>query len=276
MTSTPLWNSNIHYHSVIVEAIPPGARRVLDVGCGDGILSADLIRTGIPHVIGLDVDGQVLERAKTRHGGVAVEWQQGDLFDVQFAAGSFDAVVSVATLHHMAAEAALGRFADLVRPGGVVAVVGLAANDWWDLPYALIAHSAQLSLRFTRGHWEHSAPMVWPPPATYLEMKRIASRVLPGVRYRRHLLGRYSLIWTKPVLGAGTRLRSNLPAPIPASDDRLVQPSRHTKRNQDRRFSRSRQVNAVTAFGGRWLSQSSAVRSPRISASFFPRLHRFS
>ena len=192
--STQLWNANIQYHPLLVEAIPQGARCVLDVGCGDGLLSAELSRTGIPHVIGLDLDGQVLERARIRHAGVAIEWQKGDLFDVPFEAGSFDAVVSVATLHHMAAEEALGRFANLVKPGGVVAVVGLAANDWWDIPYAVVAYSAQLTLGFARGHWKHSAAMVWPPPATYLEMKRIASRVLPGVRYRRHLLGRYSLI----------------------------------------------------------------------------------
>ena len=162
------------------------------------MLSAHLIHAGIPHVVGLDLDEQVLERAKTRHFGVAVEWQQGDVFDVPFEAGSFDAVVSVATLHHVPAEEALARFADLVRPGGVVAVVGLAANDWWDAPYALVGYGAQTILGFSRGWWKHSAPMVWPPPVTYLEMKRIASRVLPGVRYRRHLLGRYSLIWTKP------------------------------------------------------------------------------
>lgn len=198
MTSPQLWNANIHYHSLLLEAIPQGARRVLDVGCGDGILSADLIRSGIPHVIGLDLDGQVLERAKTRHAGVMIDWQQGDLFDVPFDAGSFDAVVSVATLHHVPAEQALVRFANLVKPGGVVAVVGLAANDWWDIPYAVVAHSSQLILGFVHGHWVHSAPMLWPPPETYLGMKRIASRVLPGVRYRRHLLGRYSLIWTKP------------------------------------------------------------------------------
>jgi 2-polyprenyl-3-methyl-5-hydroxy-6-metoxy-1,4-benzoquinol methylase len=54
------------------------------------------------------VDPDVLERARTRHPGVAVEWQQGDIFDVAFAAGSFDAVVSVATLHHLNAEEGFG------------------------------------------------------------------------------------------------------------------------------------------------------------------------
>jgi 2-polyprenyl-3-methyl-5-hydroxy-6-metoxy-1,4-benzoquinol methylase len=199
MAADQLWNANIHYHSLLVEAIPDGARHVLDVGCGDGILSAHLARAGVPHVVGLDLDGGVLDRARTRHRGVMVEWRQGDLFDVPYDAGSFDAVVSVATLHHLNAEAALVRFADLVRPGGVVAVVGLAANSWSDLPYALIGHGARLVLGFVRGHWKHSAPMVWPPPATYRETKRVARRVLPGVRYRRHLLSRYSLIWTKGI-----------------------------------------------------------------------------
>jgi hypothetical protein len=72
------------------------------------------------------------------------------------------------------------------------------ANDWWDLPYAAIAAGAQSALGLVRGHWEHSAPITWPPPETYREVKRIAQRVLPGAVYKRRLLGRYTLFWTKP------------------------------------------------------------------------------
>jgi hypothetical protein len=79
-----------------------------------------------------------------------------------------------------------------------VGVVGLEANNWWELPYAAIGESARAALGFARGCWEHSAPTVWPPPVTYQQMKHIAWRVLPGSRYKRHLLGRYSLIWEKP------------------------------------------------------------------------------
>ena len=49
----PRWNANVHYHSLILDAIPKNATRVLDVGCGDGILSAELAESGVPHVIGL-------------------------------------------------------------------------------------------------------------------------------------------------------------------------------------------------------------------------------
>jgi hypothetical protein len=49
-----------------------------------------------------------------------------------------------------------------------------------------------------RRYLQHDAPTVWPPPLAYTEVRRIAQRVLPGVVYRRHLLWRYSLVWTRP------------------------------------------------------------------------------
>jgi hypothetical protein len=50
----------------------------------------------------------------------------------------------------------------------------------------------------TRQVWEHPSPKVGPPPETYAGMRRLAADLLPGVRFRRHLLWRYSLVWTKP------------------------------------------------------------------------------
>ena len=50
------------------------------------------------------------------------------------------------------------------------------------------------------GH-PYQPPIVWPPPLTYLAMRRLAEQLLPGVRYRRHLYWRYSLVWAKPAPG---------------------------------------------------------------------------
>jgi len=36
------WNHNVHYQPVILNAVPPGCRTALDVGCGDGLLAARL------------------------------------------------------------------------------------------------------------------------------------------------------------------------------------------------------------------------------------------
>ena len=199
MARDRLWNANIHYHSVLLKAIPKTAQRVLDVGCGDGILAAQLLRAGVRHVVALDADAGVLARARARHPGVPIEWKCGDILDLHpISHCSFDAVLSVATLHHMDAIAGLTRFAELVRPGGVVGVIGLAANDWWDWLYAMVGLCARVVVGMIRGYWEHSAPMTWPPPTTYREIKRIARDILPGVQYRHHFYGRYSLVWTRP------------------------------------------------------------------------------
>jgi hypothetical protein len=52
--------------------------------------------------------------------------------------------------------------------------------------------------RATKGYWEISSPTVWPPPETYAGMRDLAAELLPGTRFRRHLLWRYSLVWTRP------------------------------------------------------------------------------
>ena len=189
MAQEKLWNANIHYHSILLQAIPKGAQCVLDVGCGDGILSAQLLQAGVPHVVALDIDPGVLARARAQHPTLPIDWRCGDILDLHpVTQYPLDAVLSVATLHHMDAVAGLTRFAELVRP----------ANSWWNLPNAIVGLCARASVAMRRGNWKHSASMAWPPPTTYGEIKRIARDILPGVRYRHHLYGRYSLLWTKP------------------------------------------------------------------------------
>lgn len=41
------WNANLHYDKVLLAlTAPTGGQRVLDVGCGDGFLSAALVERG--------------------------------------------------------------------------------------------------------------------------------------------------------------------------------------------------------------------------------------
>jgi 2-polyprenyl-3-methyl-5-hydroxy-6-metoxy-1,4-benzoquinol methylase len=193
------WNHNIHYHPLVLEAVPPGARRALDVGCGDGQLARELAAV-VPEVTAIDLHLPSLEAARAAPGP-QVDYVHGDVLTHPFAPGSFDLVASIATLHHLDMSAGLERLAELLRPGGVLVVVGLARTRLWsppDLAHALAGVVADRWLKRTRDDWEHGAPQVWPPPETYASARRTARESLPGVRFRRHLLFRYSLTWVRP------------------------------------------------------------------------------
>lgn len=192
------WNHNLHYHPLILRAIPEDCERALDVGCGDGLLARELRRM-VAQVSAIDIDGPIIRAARQQDAGAGVEYLHGDFRTYQFEPASFGAIVSVAALHHMDATAALDRMRLLLRPGGTLIVVGLAASRYpADLPAELAAVLAHRLYMATRTYWEVTAPTVWPPPETYAGIRRIARSRLPGVRYRRRLLWRYSLIWTKP------------------------------------------------------------------------------
>jgi hypothetical protein len=105
---------------------------------------------------------------------------------------------------HTDEAAGLRRMAELVRPGGRLVVVGLARETVGGLPFAaasVVAHQWHHRWRHRRqvaGVSEPVAPIVWPPPHTYPQVRRLARELLPGVRFRRRLLWRYSLVWTRP------------------------------------------------------------------------------
>lgn len=189
------WNHNIHYHRLILDAVPAGAHSALDVGCGNGLLSTEL-HSRVPEVTGIDLDEGVLDDA--RQLSDKITWAHGDVLSYAFDR-PFDVVASVATLHHMPdLDAALSRLADLTAPGGVLAVVGLARAS---RPKDLLLHAAgavqHQRLSRKHGFWEHTAPTM-PPPYDFVTARRTAKRVLPGVRWKQLLLWRYSLIWHKP------------------------------------------------------------------------------
>jgi SAM-dependent methyltransferase len=138
----------------------------------------------------------VLGRARARFPDATVSWCRGDVLTHPLEAGSYDAVVSNTALHHLGdTRAALLRLGQLVRPGGVLAVVGFARMQWRDWPWAVAAFVARVIAIRVRPKWEHTAPTVWPPPDTYRQLRQVARQALPGSRIRRLLLGRYLLIW---------------------------------------------------------------------------------
>jgi 2-polyprenyl-3-methyl-5-hydroxy-6-metoxy-1,4-benzoquinol methylase len=193
------WNHNIHYHPAVLSAIDSAHhRRVLDVGCGEGILTREL-RTVAATAVGIDLDSDSLLLA-SQSAESGVHYVRGDVLAAPFTPGSFDVVASVATLHHVDAAAGLAAMAGLIRPGGTLVVVGLARSRLpKDVLWELAAVVGTRLMRLRRQLWEHSAPTVWPPPLTYDETARVVAATLPGAQFRRRLLWRYTVVWNKPM-----------------------------------------------------------------------------
>ncbi len=191
------WNHNLHYRRVLLEAVPEPCARALDVGCGEGGLAREL-RRSVRHVSAIDGSADCINAARRQDPDSDIDYLLGDFRTFPFAPASFDLVVCVAALHHMDEAAALRRMVALLRPGGTLAVLGLARSRWpADLPRdaaAVIVNRAHL---LAKDHGESCAPTV-APSHTYKALQRLAARTLPDVRLRRHLLWRYSLVWTKP------------------------------------------------------------------------------
>ena len=188
------WNHNIHLFREVVLPIVDGATRVLDVGCGEGVLARQVRGAGVPEVVGLDPDQPSLELARAQGGGV--DYVLGDILTTDLPAASFDVVFAVTVLHHTDTEAALRRMAELARPGGRVAVVGLARGR--SLRYDGAGFFVTRWHRRGRHEWETPAPKVWPAPLTYRETRTAVERALPGARWKRHVLFRWSAVWERP------------------------------------------------------------------------------
>ena len=192
------WNHNIHCYPLALAAVPPGCQRVLEVGCGEGMLARQLARR-VPHVVGIDQDAASMELARRQCPDGQIEFVRGDFLTCPFEPASFGLITCVAALHHMDAAAALAAMKQLLVPGGTLVIVGVARPRLPDLPWDAVAVIANLGHRVAKGYWQHPSPTVWPPPPhTYRQMRALAEEMVPGVRYRRHLLWRYSLVWVKP------------------------------------------------------------------------------
>jgi SAM-dependent methyltransferase len=139
------WNHNLHYHHVLLDAVPTGCQRALDVGCGEGTLARQLRRSA-RQVSAIDVDEASITAARREDPGQTIDYQLGDFLSFPFAPGSFDFVTCVAALHHMHAEAALRRMSELLAPRGTLAVLGLARSRFpADLPRDLAARADRSS-----------------------------------------------------------------------------------------------------------------------------------
>jgi SAM-dependent methyltransferase len=129
--------------AVLDSADPTGVRRVLEVGCGQGV-GIELILSKFvgAQVVGIDIDARMIRRARRRlQTRRNVDVQVGDVCSLPFDDGSFDVVADFAAVHHVPDwRGALGEIARLLVPGGqfLFEDYDVARHNW--LARTLFAH----------------------------------------------------------------------------------------------------------------------------------------
>jgi SAM-dependent methyltransferase len=107
----------------------PAGGRILDSGCGPGLVADALLQAGY-RVHGVDLSAEMITRARDRCArfGERALFEQKSLFDPALA-GPFDGAISRFVLHHTPDPLAfIRRQIELLRPGGVL-VVGDHTTD---------------------------------------------------------------------------------------------------------------------------------------------------
>ena len=194
------WNHNTAYHSWILRRMS-GAGSVLDVGCGDGLL-LERLSPVCASVTGIEPDPGAAELARQRTSALGnVRVIRADFTTVPLPSASFNALIFSASLHHMDMETALRKAADLLTPGGVLLIVGLAkpesAGDYLIEALRVIPAKTGSLVHGERRGGSPDVP-VRDPETGLGTIRRTCAAILPGAKIRRGLYYRWLLRWRKP------------------------------------------------------------------------------
>ncbi len=111
-----------HFERRLPAAKPLSGLRVLDIGCGGGLVSEPLARLGAS-VTGLDPASDNIAAARTHAetSGLDIDYRCATAEEIAANGTTFDAVLCLEVVEHVPDPAAfIGLAASLVRPGGIL------------------------------------------------------------------------------------------------------------------------------------------------------------
>ncbi|MFJ7176179.1 class I SAM-dependent methyltransferase [Streptomyces massasporeus] len=197
------WDHNARFHRWILRRLPERVGSALDVGCGSGDL-ARLLAGRAERVHGIDADPEITARARQLTPAAApVTYTAADAL-TGLGDRSYDVITCVAVVHHLPFTRALETFRDRLAPGGTLVIVGVARERTpvdHLLGIASIPLNIVMALLKNRGRTTprpvSMTARTCPADLTFTEIVREARAVLPGVRLRRRLFWRYTLVWRR-------------------------------------------------------------------------------
>jgi SAM-dependent methyltransferase len=192
----------------LVDQLPASCRRVLDVGCGQGAMSR-LVASHVASVLCLDQSPAMIHLARRRSAAVRnIEYRRADIVSAPLPHATFDAIISVNTLHHVPLDAVIPRLVAALRPGGLLAIQDILDRPGLRyLPINSVAWVTRRARWFTGDrdvtanravaalYREHGRGERYLTPRN---AKHAYIELLPGARVVFHLEWRYSVIWRRP------------------------------------------------------------------------------
>jgi ubiquinone/menaquinone biosynthesis C-methylase UbiE len=110
---------------------PRRGEMILDVGCGTGVFSLNILRLGA-RITGLDISHPMLKRAERKAKGQPFQCVAGDMQALPFGDDCFDKVVSMTALEFIEdGPEAVKELFRVAKKGGVVVVTTLNSLSPW-------------------------------------------------------------------------------------------------------------------------------------------------
>jgi SAM-dependent methyltransferase len=155
----------------------PDSPRILDLGCGPGAQTLELLRLSAGSVVAVDFLPEMINRLAQDAGNAGfsdrLEARVEDMNNMSFPLGSFDIIWSEAAIYNMGFENGLQQLKALLRPGGFLVVsdaVWIKANppsevtDFWQQYPEMDTVESKLDV-IKRVGYEPVGHFVYPPSA---------------------------------------------------------------------------------------------------------------
>lgn len=171
----------------------PLRSRVLEIGCGTGLLARELASKRGARVTAIDRSQRMIEIARTRTSAtLGIEYRVADFMELS--PRGFDVIVAVDASHQVPLFAAARRMAAGVVAGGQVLIVDrFDPRGFAELPYnALSWLWGALGAATSEGSDRPGGAL------PLCEIRAGLREAMPGVRVRRRLGGRYVARWRCP------------------------------------------------------------------------------
>jgi ubiquinone/menaquinone biosynthesis C-methylase UbiE len=203
------WDHNNHYHRFLLKQLPVQCKTVLDIGCGTGEFSR-LLAQRVEQVVAIDLSSNMIEVAKQRSSQFSnINFQVADVLRWEFPAEKFDAVVSIATFHHLPVERLLPTLEAALKPSGKLIILDLLDHEnLQDLLSDFVAVPLNWLFQMFKNKHIRQSPEAEAAMREHLrtdqyltlsQAQQIYTSALRRAHVKKHLFWRYSVVWEKPV-----------------------------------------------------------------------------